>query len=74
MTLVSVSSLTEVKGALCQDEIAALHRPHCKAESKSAVMNYSHHYMTALAGANSSLRAGIHSHVPSWAQHPRLVN
>lgn len=69
----SVSSLTKVRGALCQDEIA-LYRPHCKVESKSAVMNYSHHYMSALAGANSSLHAGIHSCVLSWAQHLRLVN
>lgn len=50
----SVPSLTKVRGALCLDEIASLHRPHCKAESKSAVMNYSHHYISALAGANSS--------------------
>lgn len=70
----SVSSLTEVRDALCQDEIAGLYRPHCKEESKSAVMNYSHHYLSALAGANSSLHAGIHSRVLSWAQHPRLVN
>lgn len=61
----SVSSLTEIRGALCQDEIAALHRSHCKAESKSVVVNYSHHYMSALSEGNSSLCAGIHSLVPS---------
>lgn len=74
MTFVSVSSLSEVRGVLCQDEIAALHSPHCKEKSKSAVMNYSHYYLSALAGANSSLCARIHSPVPSWTQHPKLVN
>lgn len=57
MTFLSVLSLTEVRGILCKDEIAALHRPHCKIrvnicseELQSSV--------SALVGVNSSLSAG----------------
>jgi len=57
MTLVAVLSLTEVRGALCKDEIAALHRPHreirvkiCSDELQSSV--------SALAGVSGSLSTG----------------
>lgn len=57
MTFVSVLSLTEIRGAVCKDGIAALHRPHCKIRVKicSDELQSS---VSAQVGVNSCLSVG----------------